>query len=434
MDTHALVRVAPWLVLVLTPLVAGGSARAEPLDAFVRAALVHAEPGRASRARVEAADADVTRARASLLPSVVASAGYTRHGEASEATLPSADGRARQVTLRPEDQLDGAVTVHVPVLDGRSWARLSAARADARASRAQRVATDESITIAVVRAYHEAVAATRVEEAARVSLTASRAHESVMRARRDAGEVTALALARAEVETARAAESLVVARAERRRARRLLRSLTGSSAAPDAAVSTAAPPSGSVRALVDRALRTRGLVAASRAALDRSEAEARAAGFAQVPVVAAYLTGHAGNATGFTDEQVTWEGGATVTWLVFDSFGSDAGRTAARARVEATRADLAEAVRVVRLEVADAYDRVAIARERVQAASRERAVAVEAERLARVELDAGTATSADVLLARRDAFDARVREVRADAELAVAVETLRVAVGDGPRR
>jgi len=96
--------------------------------------------------------------------------------------------------------------------------------------------------------------------------------------------------------------------------------------------------------------------------------------------------------------------------------------TQAQARVDQLLRETGDAVE-------NAKDRVEAARERLAAARDERTAADEAARIARKQLDEGASMPADVALAERDAFSAAVNEIRAGADLAVAVERLRHAAG-----
>jgi outer membrane protein TolC len=90
-DAHALQRLEEFRA----------GARAQNLDAREAAQLV------------EQRDAEATQASLKLLPTITATAGYTRNEYESSVTTPLGNGETRTATITPKNQLDALVTVSI---------------------------------------------------------------------------------------------------------------------------------------------------------------------------------------------------------------------------------------------------------------------------------------------------------------------------------
>jgi len=405
-------------------------ARAAPLDAFLKAARQRNAEAQISRAELAAAEATLTRARAALLPNLDVSASYARNQYPVEVTLPGAPGMpAQSVVVTPRDQLDATFTAQVPLFDGQAYARLQGATASRQAAAAHDRAAIEDVLLAVLRAYHEALSARGVEEAAQHAWEAAQATEQRLAARVEEGRATTLQLRRAQADTARARQSLVNATTARTAAARTLATLSGLDERPSA-IESPVPARLDVPALVASAIDRRADVAAARAERDAARASAREARWAYAPSLAARGSERLTNATGFAGREATWEVSVVLTWNLFDSLGREAGVRESDARLAQAETRLADRLRRTRDEVANAVDRMRAAEESLQAAREEETAAVEAARLAREAVEAGTATSVDLTVAERDAFSAQVSLARAQADLAVAVAEVKHSTGE----
>ncbi|HZN92048.1 MAG TPA: TolC family protein, partial [Myxococcales bacterium] len=395
------------------------------------AALQRSPAVQSARTGAQVARAQQMSARSRLLPSLGASGSYTRNERAVTVPLGGAAtaqqglaSEAPPVVITPLNQLDLNLSLDVPLFDGAAFARGAAADSGVEAADAQLRADLQSTLLAVAVAYHEAIAARRVVEAAERSLEAARASESRLAARAAAGAATTLAHLRAQAEVGRARQALAEAAAARAAAERQLASLTGETAPPSAGASTPR-----LEGLEGATAAPRPELAAARAALAQAQAQRAAAAWAYAPSLAARATERVTNAAGFAGAPATWTVGATLSWRLFDSFGREAAIDEAGARVTQARARVDQLLRETGDAVENARDRLAAAREKLAAAREERTAADEAARIARKQLEEGASMPADVALAERDAFSAAVNEIRAGADLAIAVERLRHAAG-----
>jgi len=163
--------------------------------------------------------------------------------------------------------------------------------------------------------------------------------------------------------------------------------------------------------------------ASTRAAIQQADAQR----LALAPSIAGTFTEHGTNAPGFTGHDWSYQAALTLTWsLDLTSFADiraqDAAADAARARE----------LRAL-LSAGDAIHRewntvvAGIARSRSARAGRE--AAVHAASQARERYRAGTITQLDLLQAQRDAFNAEVSRIQADADLVNARAQLRLSSG-----
>ena len=168
-------------------------------------------------------------------------------------------------------------------------------------------------------------------------------------------------------------------------------------------------------------------VAAASASTRAARQEADAQGFALAPSIAAILTEHGTNAPGLAGRDWSYQAGLTLTWS-FD-LTNIADIRARNAAVEAARARELR----TRLSAGDAIHRewntvvAGIARSRSARAGREAAAHASAQ--ARDRYRAGTITQLDLLQAQRDAFNADVSRIQADADLVNARVQLRLSSG-----
>jgi outer membrane protein TolC len=134
------------------------AAALQPLDTFLRSASTHGPDNREARANAASQRAQETAALGRLLPGISLRGTYTRNQYESSVTLPAAGGPARSITIVPEDQLDGAATLAVPLVDLASHSRLRAARESTVAAGEQTAATALATEAAVTQDYFQLIA------------------------------------------------------------------------------------------------------------------------------------------------------------------------------------------------------------------------------------------------------------------------------------
>lgn len=416
-----------WL---LSPLVAQRAEAQQPLSAFVRAAASRALPLQASAADRDVARSRVDEARAALLPSVNLEAGYTRNEVEVTAEVPGPTGDLQSSVITAQDQVNGTLSLRIPLLDSAAWSRFFGAEARADAADARWLAASRDTLIDVVSAYYRLVAAREVVESSRRSEQTARQHLDEVTARAAAGLSSELDQERARADLARAEQTSAEAGLEEARAARAL--FVASGLAPDAA----RQPLESDQLTPEPAL-ARWLSQAQRAPeVQSARLEERGAGHDQdaawqnlLPVVSADASERYTNAPGFGPEFL-WAAGVSLSWQL--DFARPAAIETQANLGDRAQVDVAQALQQRETAIYDAWHSVRAQAARVRAARVGRAANERAAEVARASYQAGTGSQFAVSQAERDLLQARVDAARAEADLRVARLTLRLHAGLPP--
>jgi outer membrane protein TolC len=422
---------SPKVILALVGLVLASRARAlQPLEAFLDGARTSSPDNAEARAARRQLGAEAEGALGRALPRLTLRGTYSRNQ--FDTTLEFSEpggGPARSVTLTPKDQLDGTATLDVPLVDLSSFARISAARTSARASRAREASTGLRVQSLVAQAYYQLVANLALVQASRRAHDVSRASLRTAEARRGAGAVPLLDVDRARAEVERNVQQLASAELEVALVARSLQSLSGIAPTLEGEVPLAddlreEPP------LERFQTPDEGIPGLAAAIQGRAAAEqrARAQRLTLVPFLSASVTERVTNAEGLGGREAWWQAVVGLTWTfdlttLADIRAQDAAADGARAQEQrarlAARDDIHRAWNGVRTSIARSRSA------RVQAEVSARASALALERY-----EAGAASQLDLLQAQRDAFSADAARIQADADLVNARAQLRLAAGE----
>jgi len=401
-----------------------------PLGAFLSAARAHAVDNREARALAAQSSARHRRAIATLLPSLNASAGYTRNQREIAASFPDGAGGTAQAVITAQDQLEATLGVEATLFDYGALRALGGTAASVDAADAEIEATEARTDRAVIEAYFQYAGGEALYDAARQAESTSARSAAVVAARREAGLASDLDVARAQAAIARAAQARSDAELAARRAARVLRTLSGLDVAGDAPALTdtldEVPPLARFVGGVDRLP----AVSAARAQERSAASNAGAAWGPLLPRVTANFRERITNAPGFGPNAL-WSAGLAASWRLDAGDVAALRESAAAAEVARIRAD--RAVELARDAIEDAWQAVHARLAQARAARSERDTASRAADVARTRYAAGTATALEVVEAERDAFSADVSRVRADTELAYARAALQLAAGLAPR-
>jgi outer membrane protein TolC len=421
---------SPIGIVVVTSLIAASqpAAALQPLETFLHGASTFSPDNREARANAASRRAQKSAALGRLLPGLSLRGTYARNQYGTSVTIP-ADGGAASITITPRDQLDGAATLTVPLVDFANYARRGSASADAAAAGEQARATALTTESLVTQDYFQLVADLGLVKAARRALGVSRTGLDLAETRFRAGGAARLEVDRARADVERQVQNLAAAELQRDLAARSLAARSGvepeidGGAAPLADDLHEEPPLEAFQT-PDADLPP---VAAAALARRAQEGQARAQRLALVPSLSASLTERKTNAAGFSGHDLSYQGVAALVWS-FDL------TSIANIRAQAALADAAaareERARLAARDTIYRYWRTvhaAIARSRSARAELE--ASARAEDLARDRYAVGAATQLDLLQAQRDAFSAEVARAQADAELANARRQLRIAAG-----
>lgn len=402
----------------------------QPLPDFLTSARSKALENREAKVTVAQREAEADQAWGRVLPAITARASYARNENAAEicqkpAPLTCADGET--IVITPNDQLDASFSVEVPLVDVAGWSRVGAARATAKAAAARAQVTAQDVDRSLAQRYFQAIAAQALLDAANRAVSAAEASQKVAAARQGEGATSMLEVDRAEAEVARANQSVADAAQLRAVSRRALASSSGLEP------SEGAPPfaddlgdEGPVDAWEKGAGETPGVRAAQHEK-EAAEKTATAAWAALLPTVSATATERLTNATGFAGQTSSYTVALTATWRL-DLAGVRGGAVQeAAADVGAIRRERAE--RDAKDRIFEAHQQVTTQIAKSRAARAQEKAAERAAGIARDRYAQGAGTQLEVIQADRDAFQAEVARIQADADLAFARVALRLSAG-----
>ena len=421
------------LVMTLGLLSANRASATQPLEAFLERAKTQSYDARTATATARQRSSEADAALGRLIPVFSARGVYTRNQYEVAATFPPTtlpDGTMsppRTLVITPLNQLDAFLQLDVPIIDLASYHRYKAAGALAESASEQTAATTIDVSRSVARSYYQFQGADALVQSARESIKAAEANLKNVDDRRAAGAATDLDHERAQASVARAEQDLADAELGAQLAGRSLSTLSGLE--PEAAQTA---PEDDLHA--EGALGT-WLALASNTPGDRvaqklgeaAEQNRKAANRALFPTLAGSAQERITNATGFSGRTSAYTLQLVLSWrLDYTTVATNDAQSAAlevqRVQVERTRRAAEDAAFEAfrRVEAGIAKSRAA----RAQASAATRAAELSADRYA-----AGVTTQLDVTQAQRDAFLASAAKIQADADLAFARASLRLATG-----
>ena len=405
----------------------GTASALQPLQDFLTSARSKGLESQEAKANVAQREAEADQAWGKVLPAITARAAYTRNQYEASICMQASCTDAQKVVITPQNQLEASVSLEVPLVDVAGWTKVSAANATAKAASARAQATAQDVDKALAQRYFQAIAAHAQVEAANRAVGAAQAAEKVAVARQSAGTTSTLEVDRSAAEVARAQQSVADAELLRVVSRRALESTAGlkpSDGAP--AFADDLKDEAALATWESQAKETPSVLAAR---LDKEAADkTKAAAWATLlPTISATATERATNATGFSGKSESYALGLTASWRL-DLVGIRGVATqSAAADVSRVRAEKAE--RDAKDKVFEAYQQVVAQIAKSKAARAQVKAAARAAEVAQDRYSTGAGTQLDVIQADRDAFQAEVARIQADADLAFARVSLRLAAG-----
>lgn len=421
-----------WLVagtLAAALLASAGPASAlQPLSEFLTSAKSRSLENREAAATVAQREAEADQAWGRVLPAFTARAAYTRNeNEAAICQKPAGCTDAEKIVITPKDQLEATVSLEVPLVDVAGWGRVGVARATMKAAAARAQVTAQDVERGLAQRYFQAVAAHALVDAAQRAVAAAEASQKVAAAREGAGATGTLEVDRADAEVARATQSVADAELLRSVSRRAIESASGLKPQEGApAFADDLRDEGPLDAWEKGAQSSPGVLAAQldKEASDRSKTVAWAT---LLPTVSATATERVTNATGFAGKEASYAIGLSATWRI-DLVGIR-GVSAQSAAADAGTIRKERAERDAKDKVFEAHQQVVAQIAKSKAARAQTKASQHAAEIARDRYAQGAGTQLDVITADRDAFQADVNRIQADADLAFARVALRLAAG-----
>jgi outer membrane protein TolC len=412
------------VTLALSLLPAGRAQATQPLESFLERAKTQSFDAREATATVHQRTSEADASLGRLLPVFSARGVYTRNQYESAVQLP---GTATKLVITPLNQLDAFLQLDVPIVDLASYHRYKASSVLAESASEQKSATTIDVSRSVARSYYQFLGADALVRSAQESIKAAEANLKNVDDRRSAGAATDLDHERAAASVARAEQDLADAELGSALAGRALETLSG--LAPEAADGF---PEDDLHGegTLGNWLSLASTAPSQRVAQKLGEAaeqNRKAASRALLPTLTGSAQERVTNATGFSGRNSAYTLQLILAWkLDYGTVASSDAQSAAlevqRVRVERTKRGAEDAAFEAfrRVEAGVAKSRSATA----QAKAASRAAALSSDRYA-----AGVATQLDVTQAQRDAFLAVAAKIQADADLAFARASLRLAAG-----
>jgi outer membrane protein TolC len=405
----------------------------QPLDAFLKAARLANRDNREAVATTSQRSAEQQVAKGRLYPAFNAAGSYTRNEYEVSLTLPPEFGIGNgPIVIQPKNQLDGTLTLNVPVIDVGAWKRVASAKANAQASAANEHATELDVESQIYRAYYQLLGQEAVLEAAKRTLDVSNQNLSSVQDKLANGTASELDVQRGKAEIARAQGDIASADLAVVTARRQLE--TASSIAPEPATAFIdddlhdEQPLQNWLAGAGRVPRVQ-YANALRLASDKNADAARAGWY---PTLSATAQEHLTNYAGFSGHTAVWLLQASLAWKLDATLSPNVRAQDAAASVNLIRAERAE--RTAQDNIYQAWHQVRAAIEKSRAARAQIDASKLAADLARDRYSVGAATQLEVVQAQQDAFRAEVARIQADTDLAYARATLRASSGQFAER
>ena len=205
----------------------------QPLPAFLGAANEANPDLLIARSTGVQREAESDRSTGALLPSFTAQGTYTRNQY--EVSFPGAiTGGSGTITILPKNQLDGSLTLSVPIVDVAAWERRGAARATLDASKSDIENTRADVARRVTRAYFQLMGSEALLVAAQKALEVAHANLTTVTDRKSGGTATELDVQRAMADVSRAEQDASAASFSVITGRRSLETLSGLSPEPAA--------------------------------------------------------------------------------------------------------------------------------------------------------------------------------------------------------
>ncbi|RYZ05024.1 MAG: TolC family protein [Myxococcales bacterium] len=410
--------------LAIGALLPSAAHATQPLEAFLERSKTNAFDTREATATVRQRNSEADVALGRLTPVFSARGVYTRNQYEAAVQLP---GSTERLVITPYNQLDAFLQLDVPIIDLASYHRYKASRALAESSSAQKDATTIDVSRSVARAYYQFLGAASLVDSARESIKAAEANLKNVDDRRAAGAATDLDHERAAASLSRAEQDLADAELSAALAARSLETLSGLS--PEAAQPFPEDdlhPEGSLNGWLSLAGSTPAQRAQQKLA-ESAEQNRKAANRALWPTLSGNAQERFTNATGFTGRNSAYTLQLILAWRL--DYGTYAGTGAQEAALEVQRVRVERSKRASEDAAFEAFRRVEAGVAKSRAARAQATAATRASSLSEDRYKAGVATQLDVTQAQRDAFLASAAKIQADADLAFARASLRLAAG-----
>jgi outer membrane protein TolC len=407
-------------------LTAPAALAVQPIGEFLAAARQNSYASREQVATVGQRRAEENTAFGRLLPTFSARGSYSYNQYEVKIPAGAFPGSTEDLVISPHSQLDGTLTLDVPLLDLASRARHDQSKLLTEVAELQRELVGVDLDRAVARSYASYVGTAALVNAALESINAAQQHLTYVQTRIELGASTELERARALANVERAQQDKTDAELAQALAGRQLETLSGLTPTPVEAFPSddlhAEAPLGQWLTVKDTAsdrLQSK--------LVEVNEVGKRAANYALLPTISANATERLTNATGFAGRVAQYQLQAVLSWKL--DYTTYANTKVQNEVMEVQRVRTEKARRDVEDAIFEAHQRITAGIVKSRSARAQVVAATTAAELAKERYQAGVATQIDVTQSQRDAFLASASQIQADADLTYWRMLLRVAAG-----
>ena len=418
------------LLAALAVLAAAPAARAQEstltLEQALRTARARNRTLAVEKARLQQAQTNVEQGWAALFPTIAAQGRYSRNYK--EVAL---NFGGSSLLLQPSNQLDGSVSINLPLIAPPAYAALEALKAGARASEASYAVAETNLLVSVANTFYLASIADEVVLARQSNIQVARATLQNARTRLEAGTVTKVDVDRAELALVRAEQLEREARNGQARTYRALATLIQESRPFKVAVEAVTPESHDEREL-DLALKLRPEFRLLEESTNAAESQAHAHAWRWAPTLSGFGNARRFNYDNFARDRHSWVLGAQLDWVLYDGGTRDSQRHFASAQAAESRARADVLRDTIRDDLADGRRQLETKQRGLEAAERSVTLAKETLELVRVQYEAGSVTQVDLLQAQDALVASQEALAQARYDVAAADLTLRRTAGTFP--
>jgi outer membrane protein len=385
-------------------------------------------------------------ARAGALPHLTLDGSYLRNINPSTNVITMTDTSGNSTQLRlafgtPHTYAFGLTLTQPLYVGGKVGSAIKIAKHGFAYTDASIDAARHDIAMAADRAYLDAIAAVQAEAAYREAENLADSNLAVVQKLYKAGQVSEYDFLRAQVQAANTRPGRIAAANQARLAMDALKNFLALPPATevlcDTTIAPVPVPSLPLDTLIGEALRNRPELRQAHQMTEIREHLVTIAKGGYKPTIAAYTNvGWQSLVEKFSQSTIkkdawtrSWSAGLTLSWPIFSGF--EVVGKIRQANVDYSQSQLAESqhTRQVRLEVQDALGKVHESGQRVEALGETVAQAQRGVEIARVRFKNGVGTQLELLDAQVALTTARVNKISALHDLAIAVASLRRAVG-----
>jgi outer membrane protein TolC len=397
------------------------------------------------RARLAQAQTNIEQAWAALFPTITAQGKYTHNDTAAKfpiaatmempatATTPEIPAMpARVLTLQPQEQLDGAVNLSMPLIAPAAYPALEAVKSNVRASEANFAVSEDQVLFSVAQTFYAAGISDEVLVARRSNVSVARVTLDNARTRKDAGTVTKVDVDRAELALVRAEQQEREAVTARDQTYRALATLIQA----DGPFHVSIPAPGAAYRVdnqsLDMALHLRPEFRAYEETARSAEQQRRAYFWRWAPTLSGFGLARRFNYLNFAQHDYAWAAGLQLDWVIYDGGTRDAQRHLAAAQAEEALARTEVLRDSINDDLVNGSKSLETKQKAVETAERSVTLARETLDLVRTQYEAGSVTQVDLLQAQDSLVAVQESLAQAHYDVAVADLTLRRAVGTFP--